>query len=86
VSSEADRSPVRFEPLRPASRRRLVVGLILGPIFWVIALVVASIVWEHSWAIPVGILVTVACFAVSLVVLSLLYKARRRQEREYERR
>ena len=29
----------RFEPLRPASRGRLIVGLVLGPILWLVALI-----------------------------------------------
>jgi peptidoglycan/LPS O-acetylase OafA/YrhL len=83
VSSELDRPSVRFEPLRPASRGRLIAGFVLGPVLWLVALVVAAVLFDHSSAIALGLLVTVACFVVSLAVLALLHAGRRRQERRY---
>lgn len=83
MGSELGRSSVRFEPLRPASRGRLVAGFVLGPALWLVAIIVASWLFDYSWAIALGLLVTVACFLVSLLVLALLHGARRRQERRY---
>jgi hypothetical protein len=83
VSSESERPPVRFEPLRPVSRARLIAAFVLGPILWLGGLVVVAVAVERSWAIAVGLLVTLASFIVSLVVLALVHSARRRQEERY---
>lgn len=83
MSSGLRRPSVRFEPLRPASRGRLVAGFVLGPVLWVVALIVAAWLFDYSWAIGVGLLVTVASFLVSLLVLAVLYSRRRSQERRY---
>jgi len=83
VSENADRPPVRFEPLRPASRGRLILGLVLGPLLWLIALVISALVFHYSWAIQLGLVVTAACFVVALLGLALLHAGRRRQERRY---
>jgi membrane protein implicated in regulation of membrane protease activity len=74
---------VRFEPLRPASRRRMIVALVLGPVMWLVALIVAAALFEYSSSIALGLLVTLASFVVSLLVLTLLHARRRRQERRY---
>jgi Na+/proline symporter len=74
---------VRFEPLRPASRARLIAGLVLGPILWLVALTVAAWLYDESPAIALGFAVTVASFVIALLVLSLLYLARRRQEKRF---
>lgn len=83
MSSELDRSAVRFEPRRPASRGRLIAGFVLGPVLWLVALIVAAWLFDYSWAIGVGLLVTVASFLVSLLVLAILHSRRRSQERRY---
>jgi hypothetical protein len=83
VSSELGRPSVRFEPLRPASRGRLIAGFVLGPFLWLVALIVAAWLFDYSWAIGVGLLITVASFLASLVVLAILYSRRRSQERRY---
>jgi hypothetical protein len=83
VSGDAERPPVRFEPLRPASRWRLVAAFVLGPILWLVALVVAAWLINESWAIEVGLLVTIAAFLVALVVLAVLREGRQREERRY---
>ena len=59
VSSEPDRPTMRFEPLRPASRGRLIAGFMLGPLLWLVALLVAAWLFDYSWAIALGLLVTV---------------------------
>jgi uncharacterized membrane protein len=74
---------VRFEPLHPASRRSLVAGVVVGPLLWLLLLALAAWVFEYSWAIALGLAITVAAFLVSLVVLALLRNGRVRQERRY---
>jgi ABC-type transport system involved in multi-copper enzyme maturation permease subunit len=86
VSSEFDRPSVRFEPLRPASRGRLIAGFVLGPVLWLVALIVAAWVSNHSSAIALGLLVTVAAFLVSLLVLGVAHALRSRRERRYAER
>ena len=72
-----------FQPLRPASRPKLIAALVLGPILWLVALLVASWLLGHTDAIELGLLVTAASFVLAAVVLSLLRFGRRREERRY---
>jgi divalent metal cation (Fe/Co/Zn/Cd) transporter len=78
-----DATSLRFEPLRPASRARLISGAVVGPLLWLVALIVAAWLFEYSWAIGFGLLVTVVALVVSLIVLAVLHSARRRAERRY---
>jgi ABC-type Na+ efflux pump permease subunit len=81
VSSADEHEAAIFEPLRPASRGRLVLGLILGPVLWVVALILVAWIFHFGWAIQIGLLVTLATFVLSLAALSFL-----RWRREKERR
>jgi ABC-type sulfate transport system permease subunit len=80
---EAHPSEGRFRPLRPASRLRLIAALVIGPLMWIVALVVAAWVIDRTDAIGKGLLVTVAAFVVAAPVLGLLWRARKREERRY---
>ena len=77
------RSPVRFEPLYPASRSSLIVGVVVGPLLWLVVLALGAWVFQYSWAIALGLLVVVFTFVVALIVLSLLRAWRVRQEKRY---
>jgi hypothetical protein len=57
VAEDAERPSPHFQPLRPASRARLIVGFVLGPLFWLVALVVTAWVFTDHWAIALGLLV-----------------------------
>ncbi len=83
MREDAATSSVRFEPLHPATRATLVAGVVLGPLLWLVALAVAAWFFEYTWAIAVGLAVTVASFFLALVVLALLQRGRVRQERRY---
>ena len=83
MSSESERPAVRFEPLRPASRGQLVAALMLGPVVWLVALIVGAWIFDYTEAIARGLSITVASFLLSLVVLALVHAARRRQERRF---
>lgn len=74
---------MRFEPLRPASRGSLIAGVVLGPLLWLLLLAIVALVFSYSWAIALGLAVTVVSFFVSLVVLSVLREGRVRQEERY---
>jgi membrane protein implicated in regulation of membrane protease activity len=83
VSGDADLKSVQFEPLQPASRTRLVLAIVFGPVLWLVALIVTAIVVHRSWAIELGLVVTAVSFLVALVVLTLLHAGRHREERRY---
>jgi hypothetical protein len=76
----------RFRPLRPASGLRLIAAIVLGPVAWAVALLVAAWLIEHTDAIEIGLLVTAGSFVVSAIVLSLLRLGRLREERRYAER
>jgi hypothetical protein len=73
----------RFTPLRPASRPKLIAAFVLGPIAWLIALLLVCVVVERSDLIELGLIVTIASFVVAFVVLIVLRAGRRREERRY---
>ena len=83
MSTDIERPSVRFEPLQPVSRVRLILRLIYGPVLWLIALAVAGWLFTSGWAIQLGLLVAIASFVLSLAVLALLRVGRRREERRY---
>lgn len=76
-------SSVHFEPLHPASRSAVIVGVVVGPLLWLVAIAVVAWFFEYTWAIGLGLLVTVATFLVALVALALFRVARVRQEKRY---
>jgi hypothetical protein len=69
--------------LRPASGPNLIAALVLGPILWVVALLLAAWLLDRSDAIELGLLIAAASFVFAAVVLSLLRLGRRREERRY---
>ncbi|HXV34319.1 MAG TPA: hypothetical protein VD769_09935 [Gaiellaceae bacterium] len=83
VVSDPERPSVRFDPLQPVSRARLIARLVYGPLLWLVALVAVAWVVTHRWAIQVGLVVTFASFLVALALLALLRAGRRREERRY---
>lgn len=76
-------SSVQFEPLHTASRSAAIVGVVVGPLLWLAAIAAVAWFFEYTWAIGLGLLVTVATFLGALVVLVLLRAARVRQEKRY---
>ncbi len=72
-----------FRPLRPASRPKLIAAFVLGPILWVIGLILVSWVLDRTDAIELGLLIAAASFVFAAVVLSLLRIGRNREERRY---
>jgi hypothetical protein len=46
---------VRFEPLHPASRASLIAGVVVGPLLWLLAFVIAPWAFEYSWRIALGL-------------------------------
>jgi hypothetical protein len=73
----------RFEPLRPASRGRLIAAMVLGPILWLAALVIVAWVVHNTSAIALGFAATAGAYVIAVLVLSCVYIARRRQEKRF---
>jgi Flp pilus assembly protein TadB len=75
-----------FRPLRPESRRRRIAGFIVGPVAWLVAVDVATVLVYRIDEILVGVLVVAASFLLAVIVLGLLRMGRRREERRYAHR
>jgi drug/metabolite transporter (DMT)-like permease len=86
MTEDVHRVPTRFRPLRPASRRRLVAVIVIGPLLWVVAFVVTAWLVKHGDAIGLALLVTSVSLLVALLVLLMLRGGRRREERRYAAR
>ena len=86
MSNDPESSIVRFEPLRPASRKRLLVAIVVGPLLWVVALVTVAWVFHFSSVIELGLLIVLIATVVSTIVLILLRHARDREEERYAAR
>lgn len=76
----------RFRPLRPASGVRLIAAMVLGPLAWIAAFLIAGILVDRTDAVETGLVVTVASFAFAAIVLTVLRLGRLREERRYEHR
>ena len=61
----------------------MIIGVVVGPLLWLVAIVAVAWFFEYSWAIGFGVLVTVSTFVLALVGLALLQAARVRQEKRY---
>jgi uncharacterized membrane protein len=72
-----------FVPLIPVPRRRLIARLVIGPVLWLVALLVAAVVLHRTRAIELGVLIAFVCVVVSMIVLSLLRSGRNREQRGY---
>jgi hypothetical protein len=83
MSNEAGRSRVRFQALKPAPRRRVIAAFIVGPVMWVVALVLLALTVEQTDAIALGLLAALASFVVALVLLAVVRAARVRNEKRY---
>ena len=72
-----------FVPLRPVPRRRLIVRAVLGPLAWLVGLLVAATVLHRTRAIELGLLIAFVCVVVSMLVLVVLRGGRNREQRRY---
>jgi xanthine/uracil permease len=73
----------QFRPLRPAPRRKLIAAIVVGPFLWVIALVLAAIAIHRTDAVGIALLIAGTSFAVAFLVLVVVRRGRRREERRY---
>jgi hypothetical protein len=80
---EMSEVPRRFSPLRRAPRSTRVALYILGPLLWVVALMVVSLLVREQDAIETGLLVAGAAFVAAVVMLLPQRMLRVRSEREH---
>jgi hypothetical protein len=83
MADEDHASETRFRPLRPASRPTLIAAMTVGPLLWVIALVVVAALAERTDAIEFALLIAAASFVIGFLVLAVLRRARTREECRY---
>jgi hypothetical protein len=86
VSTDSESPIVRFEPLRPASRKRMLMGIVIGPLLWLVALITVAWVLHISSAIELGLLIALITAGLSTIILVLLRQGRVRQEKRYAAR
>ena len=86
MSNDPDSSIVRFEPLRPASRKRMLVAIIIGPFLWLVGLITVAAVLHFTSAIEFGLLIALITAFLSTIILLLLRQGRVRQEKRYAAR
>jgi hypothetical protein len=75
-----------FTPVQPVTRRRMIVRVVVSPLIWLIAFVVAAIVVRRTDAIAVGLAIGLASMVAALIGLSLIRAARDRDRRRYAER
>ena len=86
MSNDSESSIVHFEPLRPASRKRMLLAIVIGPLLWLVALVTVAAVLHFSSAIELGLLIALISAVLSTIILVLLRQGRVRQEKRYAAR
>jgi hypothetical protein len=75
-----------FDPLVRTPRRRAVARALIGPVIWLVAILVAAVIVKRTDAIEVGVLLAVGTFLLSTLVLVAVRAARVREERRYAQR
>jgi hypothetical protein len=73
----------QFRPLQTAPRPRMIAAMVLGPLAWVLALVVAAAVVARTNAIELGLLIAAGSSLAALLILALIRAGRLREERRY---
>jgi hypothetical protein len=76
--------PARFTLLQSASVARRAIVVVVGPVLWVVALVVVGVVVDQRQAVEFGLIVTLVAFVLSLSVSALARRRRLREERDAE--
>jgi hypothetical protein len=74
--SSAPELPARFTPLQSATAVRRAIVVVVGPLLWLVALVVVGVVVDQRQAVELGLIVTLVAFVLSLF-MSLLARRRR---------
>lgn len=81
-----DHREFQFGALRPEPLAKLIVAAVVGPVGWVLAILLAILLVDATREIIIGVLATLASFAFAAVVLTVLHRGRDREEEDYRRR
>jgi hypothetical protein len=77
--------PVQFAPMERASRARLLVVVVLGPVLWLAGLLVVGLVVQERRAVEIGLIAALVSFVVSLLVCVVGWRLRLAEERNAAR-
>ena len=80
ISSRQQLQDPVFEPLRPASRRRLIVTSVIGPFLWLVGVIVVGVVVRRGQAVEIGVALALGAVVVATCMLLILRRLRLRQE------
>ena len=80
----AAHEPARFTHLQRASRSQRLTALILGPVLWLIGILVVGFVLNRRGSIELSLKVTAIAFVVSLPICWFARSRRVREERKAE--
>ena len=69
-----------FEPLRLAPRAKRLTVLLVGPVVWLLALIVVALTLHRTNAIEAGLLIAAGSFAFAFIALGWLHWLRHREE------
>src|SRR4051812_1391781 len=72
-----------FVPMGPTPRRRMVIRSLVGPLLWLIALVLVAVAGGRTDAIGFGALIALGSLVVSSIGLAALRAGRNRLRRRY---
>jgi hypothetical protein len=75
----------RFEPLHPPPRSRKILVFLVGPVLWLVALVVIAVLWKQGLALQLGLIISFGSCALATIFLCLLRAGRVRRERDADR-
>jgi hypothetical protein len=76
--------PAQFTPLDTASPRRRLLVFVVGPLLWLVALIVVGLVVAHSRVVEIGLVATLVAFVIGLGLSATARYRRLREEREAE--
>ena len=72
MHADAEGFDAGFRPLRPESRRRRIAAFTVGPLAWLVAVDIATVLVYRINEILVGVVVVVALLLVLVTVVALL--------------
>jgi uncharacterized membrane protein YqjE len=69
-----------FTPLRPATRAKRIAMFVVGPLAWIVTLVIVARIVEDDNVVELGLLIALVSFLVAFALLTLAHLMHRRRE------
>jgi hypothetical protein len=82
VNDRVEHLESEFRPMRPASLPRLILAAILGPLVWIVCILLAVLLVQPKAEILFGALIAAVAFLLAAIVLLLVRRGRIREERD----